>query len=331
MYGIASRSAKSHRLHRSEDSTRWASSPEGSQRSGGRPQDHRTSLYCDHCRHRSPSCLADMEFQKASSSLREDEIMSIVRYSSRGFVPASQHLQSRQKSRLLQRRQLPDSRREVDLAHPRARLISFLAVLGLAGSSDRLQRDPRLDPSRSRMRRAPAVNFGTMNSVLEARGYGLILLFATLASVAFAQWSQTQSRTWLNVMAITCVLGTYTLPFYVVFGGSSPSCQFSRSPLTRALFLAGFLTRSRRSRLLYLPDRRRHLRGLPRLCGPLRPDVRLRLYVDGWRLLLAPVFHSHELLEIGPLSFVLLALAACAPRGVCSLCDNGRPPLPLRA
>ena len=63
---------------------------------------------------------------KASSSLRQDEIMSIVRYSSRGFVPAISTY-NLARNHALQRRQLADSRREVHL--PIRRDWFFLAVL----------------------------------------------------------------------------------------------------------------------------------------------------------------------------------------------------------
>jgi hypothetical protein len=58
-----------------------------------------------------------------------------------------------------------------------------------------------------------------MDRVLGARGYGLIFLFAMLSCVAFAEWLRTRRKIWLNFLAVLCVLGTYTLPFYVVFAG----------------------------------------------------------------------------------------------------------------
>ena len=226
---------------------------------------------------------------KASSSLREDEIMSIVRYSSRGFVPAistynlaRNHVFYNVVSSLI-----PGAKSTLPI---RARLVSFLAVLGslallIGYSATRGWTLPGVACAG-----LLAANFGTMNTVLEARGYGLIFLFATLGSVAFAQWSQTQSRTWLNVMAVTCVLGTYTLPFYVVFGGSLLLLSFLVRPLARDF--PGRLPDACSDCPALPSDRRRHLRGLPRLCGTLRKDLRLHLCVDGWRLLLAPIFHS---------------------------------------
>ena len=147
-----------------------------------------------------------------------------------------------------------------------------------------------------------------MNTVLEARGYGLIFLFATLGSMAFAQWSHTQSRAWLNVMAVTCVLGTYTLPFYVVFGGSLLLLSFLVSP-SRETFLAGFLTFAAIA-LLYLPiaaDIFEVFTGYAERYATT--FVSTFASIDGVFFSLQ-YFIPHELFEVGPLSFVLLVLAA---------------------
>jgi hypothetical protein len=244
---------------------------------------------------------------KASSSLREDEIMSIVRYSSRGFVPAistynlaRNHVFYNVVSSLI-----PGAKSTLPL---RARLVSFLAVLGslavlIGYSATRGWTLPGVACAG-----LLATNFGTMNSVLEARGYGLIFLFATLASVAFAQWSRTQSRTWLNVMAVTCVLGTYTLPFYILFGGTLLLLSFLLSP-SRETFLAGFLTLGATA-LLYLPIAANIysvFRGYAERYA--KTFVSTFASMDGVFFSLQ-YFIPHELLELGPLSFLLLVLAA---------------------
>jgi hypothetical protein len=244
---------------------------------------------------------------KASSSLREDEIMSIVRYSSRGFVPAistynlaRNHVFYNVVSSLI-----PGAKSTLPI---RARLVSFLAVLAslvllIGYSTTRGWTLPGVACAG-----LLATNFGTMNSVLEARGYGLIFLFATLASVAFAQWSRTQSRSWLNVMAVTCVLGTYTLPFYIVFGGTLLLLSFLLSP-SRETFLAGFLTLAATA-LLYLPiaaDIYSVFRGYAERYA--KTFVSTFASMDGVFFSLQ-YFVPHELFEFGPLSFVLLVLAA---------------------
>jgi hypothetical protein len=80
-----------------------------------------------------------------------------------------------------------------------------------------------------------------MDRVLEARGYGLIFLFAMLGCVAFAEWLRTRRKVWLNLMAVLCVLGTYTLPFYVVFAGGLLLLAFLYRP-SRETLLAGFFS-----------------------------------------------------------------------------------------
>ena len=244
---------------------------------------------------------------KASSSLREDEIMSIVRYSSRGFVPAisTYNLARNHVFYNVVTSLIPGAKSTLPI---RARLVSFLAVLGslallIGYGTTRGWTLPGVASAG-----LLATNFGTMNSVLEARGYGLIFLFATLASVAFAQWSRTQSRTWLSVMAVTCVLGTYTLPFYIVFGGSLLLLSFLVSP-SRKTFLAGFLTLAATA-LLYLPiaaDIYSVFRGYAERYG--KTFVSTFASMDGVFFSLQ-YFIPHELVDLGPLSFVLLVLAA---------------------
>jgi hypothetical protein len=187
---------------------------------------------------------------KATSSLRDDEVMSIARYTSRGFVPAissyslaRNHIFYNVVSSLI-----PGADSTLPL---RARLISFVSVivsLGLliAYAARRGWFLPGLACSG-----LVAVNFFAMDRVLEARGYGLIFLFAMLGCVAFAEWLRTRSKVWLNLMAVSCVLGTYTLPFYVVFAGGLLLLAFLYRP-SRETLLAGFLSLAA-ILMLYLP------------------------------------------------------------------------------
>ncbi len=187
---------------------------------------------------------------KATSSLRDDEIMSIVKYTSRGFVPAvstyslaRNHIFYNVISSFI-----PGANSTWPL---RARLPSFVFVaasLGLliAYAARRGWLLPGLACSG-----LVTVNFFAMDRLLEARGYGLILLFAMLGCVAFAEWLRTRRRLWLNVMAVSCVLGTYTLPFYVVFAGGLLLLAFLCRP-SRETFLAGFFSLAA-ILMLYLP------------------------------------------------------------------------------
>ena len=187
---------------------------------------------------------------KATSSLRDDEIMSIVKYTSRGFVPAistyslaRNHIFYNVASSFLPG---ADSTRPL-----RARLISFVCVIGTLGllvaySARRGWLLPGLACAA-----LVAVNLSAMDRILEARGYGLIFLFAMLGCVAFAEWLRTRERIWLNLMSALCVLGTYTLPFYVVFAGGLLLMAFFYRP-SRETFLAGFFSLAA-ILMLYLP------------------------------------------------------------------------------
>jgi hypothetical protein len=187
---------------------------------------------------------------KATSSLRNDEIMSIVSYTSQGFVPAistyslaRNHIFYNVVSSLI-----PGADSTLPL---RARLISFVSVIGSLGllvaySARRGWLLPGLACAG-----LVAVNFFAMDRVLEARGYGLIFLFAMLSCVAFAEWLRTRGKVWLNVMAVSSVLGTYTLPFYVVFAGGLLLLAFLYRP-SRETLLAGFFSLAA-ILMLYLP------------------------------------------------------------------------------
>ncbi len=187
---------------------------------------------------------------KATSSLRDDEIMSIVRYTSRGFVPAistynlaRNHIFYNIVSSLI-----PGSDSTLPL---RARLISFISVTGALGLLVAYAARRRWLLPGLACAGLVAVNFSAMDSVLEARGYGLIFLFAMLSCVAFAEWLRARRKVWLNLMALSCVLGTYTLPFYVVFAGGLLLLAFLYRP-SRETFLAGFFSLAA-ILMLYLP------------------------------------------------------------------------------
>jgi hypothetical protein len=187
---------------------------------------------------------------KATSSLRDDEIMSIVRYTSRGFVPAISSY-SLARNHILYNvvsSFIPGADSTLPL---RARLISFVSVIASLGlliayTARRGWLLPGLASAG-----LVAVNFFAMDRVLEARGYGLIFLFAMLSCVAFAEWLRTRRKVWLNLMAFSCVLGTYTLPFYVAFAGGLLLVAFLYRP-SRETFLVGFLSLAA-ILMLYLP------------------------------------------------------------------------------
>ena len=176
--------------------------------------------------------------------------MSIVKYTSRGFVPAvstyslaRNHVFFNVVSSLI-----PGA----DSTHPlRARLVSFVSVVASLGLLVAYAARRGWLLQGLACAGLVAVNFFAMNRVLEARGYGLVFLFAMLSCVAFAEWLRTRRKLWLNLMAASCVLGTYTLPFYVVFAGGLLLVAFLYRP-SRQTLLTGFLTLAA-ILMLYLP------------------------------------------------------------------------------
>ncbi|HEU4678258.1 MAG TPA: hypothetical protein VFS35_01980, partial [Terrimicrobiaceae bacterium] len=177
---------------------------------------------------------------KATSSLREDEIMSVARYTAKGFVPAvsTYNVARNHVFYHIVSSFIPGA----DSTMPfRARLVSFAAVLGsllllVVYAARRGWFVPGLACAGLLAGSLPA-----MDTLLEARGYGLIFLFAMAGCVAFGEWLREPSKTWLNILAISCVLGAYTLPFYILFGGSLLLLAFFHRP-SKETFLAGFLS-----------------------------------------------------------------------------------------
>ena len=187
---------------------------------------------------------------KITSSLRDDEIMSIVKYTSRGFVPAistyslaRNHVFFNIVSSLI-----PGA----GSTHPlRARLVSFVSVVASFGLLIAYAARRGWLLQGLACAGLVAVNFFAIDRVLEARGYGLVFLFAMLSCVAFAEWLRTRRKLWLNLVAVSCVLGTYTLPFYVVFAGGLLLVAFLYRP-SRETLLTGFLSLAA-ILMLYLP------------------------------------------------------------------------------
>lgn len=54
---------------------------------------------------------------------------------------------------------------------------------------------------------------------MEARGYGFLAFFALLASIGTFAYLRTNHRFWLTLIGIAVVLGTYTIPSSLFFGG----------------------------------------------------------------------------------------------------------------
>jgi hypothetical protein len=153
-----------------------------------------------------------------TSSLREDEILNIEQYTSRGFSrPATSYSLARNHVFYnVLNSIIPGGSSTWPL---RARVLSFLSVgAGLCLLVGYAWRRGWLI-SGAFFAGLIAGNHLAMKTLLEARGYGLIFFFGVMASVAFAEWARTRSLRWLIVMAVAVVAGSYTLPYFLVFGG----------------------------------------------------------------------------------------------------------------
>lgn len=176
----------------------------------------------------------------ATTSLREDEILNIERYTSEGFVPAvsSYHLARNHVFFNILNGLLPGGAS----MHPlRARIVSFAAVLG--GLAVLVAYAFRRGWLLAGLAGAGlvAVNYFTLQVLLEARGYGLIFFLAMAQLAAITEWLRTRRNAWLTTAAVACALGAYTLPFYIAFGGPILLAAFFWRPGKKTL-LAGLLT-----------------------------------------------------------------------------------------
>jgi hypothetical protein len=186
----------------------------------------------------------------ATSSLRTDEIVNISGYTSRGLVPSiSDYRRARDHIFFnILTTLLPGADSTLPV---RARLISFLSVGGAAAVLVVYAGLRGWLLAGLACAGLLAVNLSTLKVVLEARGYGLIFLCAMVGCTVFAEWLRSLNHVWLKILGISCVLGTYTLPFYIVFGGSLLLLAFAYRP-TRETLLMGILSLAAIG-ILYLP------------------------------------------------------------------------------
>jgi len=84
----------------------------------------------------------------------------------------------------------------------------------------------------------PALNLEYLLKVFEARGYGFVALAAVIGLVALSNFLRTGRGRGLWILGVSTALGTWTLPFYVVFGGGLMLLLFLIRP-SRKVFLAG--------------------------------------------------------------------------------------------
>jgi hypothetical protein len=186
----------------------------------------------------------------ATSSLREDEILNIANYTSRGFIPSvsTYKLARNHVFYNVLSTALPGAASTVPL---RARLVSFLSVISALLLLVAYAKSRGWFLAGLASAGLVAGNFFTAEVILEARGYGFIFLCAMLSCVAFAEWLRIRSRVWLKILAAACVLGTYTLSFCIVFGGILLLLAFCYRP-SRDTLLTCFLSAAAIA-MLYLP------------------------------------------------------------------------------
>jgi len=84
----------------------------------------------------------------------------------------------------------------------------------------------------------PALNLEYLSKVFEARGYGFVALAALIGLVSLNGFLRTGRSRDLWILGISTALGTWTLPFYVVFGGGLMLLLFLIRP-SKKVFLAG--------------------------------------------------------------------------------------------
>lgn len=185
-----------------------------------------------------------------TSSLREDEILNIEQYTSRGFArPATSYSLARNHIFYnILNSIIPGGS---STWSPRARFLSFLSVgAGLCLLVAYAWRRGWLIPG-AFFAGLIAGNHMAMKTLLEARGYGMIFCFGVIASVAFAEWARTRNPRWLVVMAVAVVAGSYTLPYFVVFGGTLLLLAWLAKP-SKQTFGVGLLS-AIAIMMLYLP------------------------------------------------------------------------------
>lgn len=243
----------------------------------------------------------------ATSSLREDEILNIARYTSKGFAPAvgtydfaRNHIFFNVISSLIP---WADSTSPI-----RGRLVSLVAVfsslfllVAYAGRRGWLLAGVASAGF-------VAVNLYALKVLLEGRGYGLICFFGVVGAISLAEWLRTRKNLWLYVLAASCVLGTYTLPYYVFYGGLLLLAVFFHRP-SRQTFLVGALSAAAIV-MLYLPILNKVLEvavGYDEEYGDT-VSYNFSTMVAGYRTL--QYFLPYDVVKIGPPAFTIALILA---------------------
>jgi hypothetical protein len=171
------------------------------------------------------------------SSLRTDEITSVDRYSSQGPWYVMSNYQRANNHILFNL--LNSITPWAESMHPlRARFWSFVSMIALVASAG-LTLWRRTPTGAALMIAAICLNTYHLHLEFQARANGMASLLAFVAAACFIRHSRTGGMASLAGLAAATVLGTYAVPYFVIFGGGLLLFLFlSRPDVPR--FLAGF-------------------------------------------------------------------------------------------
>lgn len=176
----------------------------------------------------------------SKASLQVDEIGSILNYSSRGpLIAATKYNLAKNHIFFSVINSLTPGSASLDPL--RARIWSFVAA-GLSLALLLIFFWRLGSPLAGAVAVAlPALNLEYLSKVLEARGYGFVALAAVAGLIAANGFLRTGRTRDLWILGASTAMGTWTLPFYIVFGGGLMLLLFLIQP-SKKVFLAGLAT-----------------------------------------------------------------------------------------
>ncbi len=198
-------------------------------------------------------------------SLRTDEITSITRYSGRGpIVTATEY--HRANNHIFFNLLNSVTPGAGSFSPLRARFWSFIAVGALLGVSLTYFWSRGYYAAGAIMYSVMALNVYHLALALEARAYGMVALFAVFCAIAYVRHRREGDRASLACLGVFTVLGTYSVPYFIVFGGLLLLLLFFERPKVD-VFLAGTWTLGS-ILLLYCPV----LKDLSKVAGDYEED-----------------------------------------------------------
>jgi hypothetical protein len=163
--------------------------------------------------------LFDGLHEAATFSLWIDEITSVSSYSGRGpWTTVTTYREANNHIFFNLLNSITPGAGSFDPLHARLwSIIAVLATLALVG----------FELGRRRWFLAAAlfmfvvtINHDLLELSLQARGYGILLFCATAAGLWVMRFVETRRRRWLVALAVIVVVGTWTVPTFVFFGGA---------------------------------------------------------------------------------------------------------------